>query len=319
MEGIALESHPSWKVKLDYPKPEPKPGRKKERKSPLGWIISFAIIIVAAIYLFRTLSSASSRAQFVPVDILAENATRNVESAATNEAYALLLNVPRTQTAAYYTSMPITQTQARITPTVTITPAITLTSTHTLTVVSIPVQIVDVANVPMVLVPGGGFTMGNNEVDNASPETSVELEPYYIDQFEVSNASYQTCVLAGACQPPTITSSQTPPDYYGPTIYTNYPVINLDWNMARTFCEWRGARLPTETEWGKAARGSESLNYPWGDLALCRFANYTAEEDSCIGDTQPVDRYMAGGSAYNVYNMAGNVAEWVESLFLPYP
>ncbi len=286
MEGIALESHPSWKVKLDYPKPEPKPGGKKERKSPLGWIISFAIIIVAAIYLFRTLSSASSRAQFVPVDILAENATRNVESAATNEAYALLLNVPRTQTAAYYTSMPITQTQARITPTVTITPTITLT------VVSIPVQIVDVA---------------------------VELEPYYIDQFEISNASYQTCVLAGACQPPTITSSQTPPDYYGPTIYTNYPVINLDWNMARTFCEWRGARLPTETEWEEAARGSESLNYPWGDLALCRFANYTAEEGSCIGDTQPVDRYMAGGSAYNVYNMAGSVAEWVESLFLPYP
>jgi len=55
--------------------------------------------------------------------------------------------------------MPITQTQARITPTVTITPTITLTSTHTSTVVSIPVQIVDVANVPMVLVPGGGFTM----------------------------------------------------------------------------------------------------------------------------------------------------------------
>ena len=157
--------------------------------------------------------------------------------------------------------------QGRITPTVTITPTITLT------VVSIPVQIVEVANVPMVLVPGDGFTMGNNEVDNTSPETSVEPEPYYIDQFEVSNASYQTCVLAGACQPPTITSSQIQPDYYGPTIYTNYPVINLDWNMARTFCEWRGARLPAEAEWEKAARGSESLNYPWGDLALCPFAN----------------------------------------------
>jgi len=324
MEGIELESHASWKVKFDYPISGTKLDGKQKRKLPLGMIMLILVATSSIIYLVGRFNKTSTNVNVVPVDVLAENATRNVESAstsvaATNEAYALLLAIPRTQTAEYYTAAPLTQTQAHITPTVTITPTITLTPTHTLTVVSRPVQIVDVGDVSMVLVPGGSFTMGNNAVDNARPESLIDLEPFYIDQFEVTNALYQKCVLADACQPPIVMSSQTQLNYYDSPLYANYPVINVDWNMAHAFCEWRGAHLPTEAEWEKAARGTESLSYPWGEVILCPYANYTSAEGACIGDTQPVNRYLASGSAYNVFNLAGNVAEWVESLYLSYP
>jgi len=171
----------------------------------------------------------------------------------------------------------------------------------------------------MVLVPGGSFMMGNADVVDASPVAWVELKPFYIDQFEVTNALYKKCEQAGVCQPPVINDSQTRANYYDSLEYANYPVINVDWYMARTFCAWRDARLPTEAEWEKAARGTRSSNYPWGDEILCPYANFTAPEGACIGETQPVDKYDAGKSMYDVYNMAGNVAEWVGSLHLPYP
>jgi len=328
MEAIELGNSAGWKTRFVYPDTGPKTSEVNTRRSPLGWIVSLGIILIAAVYLFRTLNDPFSRTQFIPVEILAENATQNIQSAATNRsgtktADLLSISIPRTQTAEYLTALPLTKTktdfEAHITHTATITPTITLTPTHTLTVVSNPGQIVSIGDVSMVLVPAGSFPMGDDGIEDASPETSVDLKPFYIDQYEVSNGSYRQCVLAEACQPPAIVDSQTRPNYYGLAAFANYPVINVDWNMARTYCEWRGARLPTEAEWEKAARGTDTRAYPWGDVLLCPFANYSPTDGACVGDTQLVDRYGAGGSPFNVYNMAGNVAEWVSSLYLPYP
>jgi formylglycine-generating enzyme required for sulfatase activity len=134
-----------------------------------------------------------------------------------------------------------------------------------------------------------------------------------MDVYEVTNASYQACINGGACLAPAVTASQTHADYFAN--FGDYPVINVDWFMAKAYCEWRGARLPTEAEWEKAARGTAGLLYPWGDDTGCFFANY----NNCAGDTSSVQKYIIGKSVYGIFNLAGNVLEWTSSLFMDYP
>ena len=191
--------------------------------------------------------------------------------------------------------------------------------------VGVPSVIPDSTNVPMVLIPEGQFTMGSDADDalaecqkyssdcdrsyyeDEEPPHTVSLSAFYIDKYEVTNALYADCVNAGACRPPTETSSDTRPSYYGNSEFDNFPVIYVDWNMAKTYCEWRGARLPTEAEWEKAARGTNGRTYPWGEELDKIYANYNID----IGDTTAVGSYEIGKSPYGVYDMAGNVWEWV--------
>ena len=118
-------------------------------------------------------------------------------------------------------------------------------------------EIADDFGVTMVFVPDGKFEMGStNGKPNESPVHTVSLDPYYIDKYEVTILSYKTCVNAGACQSP---------DYskFDEKEFENYPVVYVEWGMANSYCEWRGARLPTEAEWEKAARGTDGRTYPW--------------------------------------------------------
>jgi serine/threonine-protein kinase len=173
------------------------------------------------------------------------------------------------------------------------------------------------SDVPMIKIPSGEFTMGRyvppkDERKNEAPAHEVFLDDYSIDEYEVTNGDYKECVEAGVCEVPYILNASTSAsakEYYSDPDYADFPVIFVDWFMANEYCEWRGARLPTEAEWEKAARGSNNEHFPWGgqDTLSCAFARYGA----CGRDTVAVGSHPAGVSPFGVHDMAGNVWEWV--------
>ncbi|MCC7117924.1 MAG: SUMF1/EgtB/PvdO family nonheme iron enzyme [Anaerolineales bacterium] len=173
---------------------------------------------------------------------------------------------------------------------------------------SLPAEITDDKDIKMGLVPAGQFAMGsNNSEEDEKPLHLVYLDAFYMDIYEVTNAAYKACVKTGGCTPPQDIGSSTRDSYYGNSQFDNYPVVNVDWNQANAYCKWRDASLPTEAQWEKAARGTDGRTYPWGENSACGQANYA----SCIGDTTEVTGYESGKSPYGMYNMAGNVWEWV--------
>jgi formylglycine-generating enzyme required for sulfatase activity len=191
-----------------------------------------------------------------------------------------------------------------------------------------PAELTDPFGVEMVLIPAGKFRMGSDEGEaDEQPAHVVDLDAYYIDKYEVTNAHYKNCVLEGYCQPPQNTISYTRSSYYENSEFNQYPVIYVDWFMANTFCEWRAARLPTEAEWEKAARDGDGRIYPWGNNFDCTNGNFDDETkydpdvvsggENCDGypDTAPVGSYTLNESPYGVYDMAGNVWEWVSDWY----
>ena len=199
-------------------------------------------------------------------------------------------------------------------------------------------MITDNYGVPMILVPAGPFEMGADAdialvecrkfygscprdwFTSEEPVHSVMLDDYYIDQYEVTNACYAACVDEGVCNPPILTDDLSRGEYYGSSTYADYPVLFINWHGAQTYCQWRGARLPTEAEWEKAARGGlEGKFYPWGDTfdgervnfcdRNCEFSHANQDYDDGHKNTAPVGSYAPNG--YGLYDMAGNVWEWV--------
>jgi formylglycine-generating enzyme required for sulfatase activity len=180
-------------------------------------------------------------------------------------------------------------------------------------------EIKDQKNVTMVLIPAGEFTMGLDDSGDVGsrPAHKVSTDAFYIDKYEVTNAAYDACVYAVECRRPLQTGSATRNTYFNNEVFANYPVIYVDWKMAKAYCEWRGARLPTEAEWEKAARGMEDERiYPWGSTEKdCSLGNF----HGCNGDTAAVDQYENGQSVFGVYGMSGNVFEWTSTLSHLYP
>ena len=160
--------------------------------------------------------------------------------------------------------------------------------------------------VVQVLVPGGTFAMGSEDGDSDErPIHDVTLDGFWIDRTEVTNAQYEECVAAGACNRSGYADDS---DFNG----RDYPVVGVSWYDAKAYCEWAGGRLPTEAEWEYAARGPGAFTYPWGrEFPICLRTQF----DLCDSATIPVGSRPAGESWVGAQDMAGNVWEWVSDWY----
>jgi formylglycine-generating enzyme required for sulfatase activity len=164
----------------------------------------------------------------------------------------------------------------------------------------------------MAEVPAGEFIMGSNERwDDEAPEHVSSTGAFYIDLNEVTNTDYKKFVTA--------TEKTSPfhwPEGNIPKGKENHPVVYVSWFDANEFCAWAGKRLPTEQEWEKAARGEDGLIYPWGNEWSLDKSNNPYKNST---GTEPIGSYPEGRSPYGLYDISGNVWEWVDSYYLAHP
>lgn len=205
----------------------------------------------------------------------------------------------------------------------------------------------------MVRIPSGEFRMGlaadSGGLPDEQPERAVFLGAFSMDRFEVTNEAYFRFVSRTGHRMPensnpaaTLWKDGAPmPDI------ERHPVVNVSWTDADAYCRWAGKRLPTEAEWEKAARGTDGRRYPWGnhwDVSLANSASYwtgrtiefgsgadweafwvkgegarIAKEKGLKGEvlTMPVGSFPAATSYDGLFDMAGNVSEWVQDWYDP--
>ena len=163
----------------------------------------------------------------------------------------------------------------------------------------------------MALVPAGEFTMGSVTGDaDEQPVHRVYVEAFAMDRYQVSVGQYAKFLES--------TSQAAPPDWsiMNKAPHQKRPVVNVVWADAEAYCTWAGKRLPTEAEWEKAARGTDGRIYPWGNELPTGFrANSMKEKWSNHWVLMPVGMYEEGKSPYGIYDMAGNVWEWVSDWY----
>jgi formylglycine-generating enzyme required for sulfatase activity len=235
-----------------------------------------------------------------------------------------------------------------------------------------------VTEVEMVLIPAGEFIRGSNKVDDSGmkerygfpndlyldehPEHKLNLDEFYIDVYEVTNALYKEYILHTKRMMPfqwinsgySMTEAQMQAmdveklrmlgaDFFKLDMDTRamdkpalikamlelqktldqFPVGNISWFDAKTYCQWREARLPTEAEWEKAARGTSANEYPWGNQWDANITNTgddaQVENEQWENGIAPVGSYPNNRSPYGVYDMSGNVWEWVDDWYDAYP
>ena len=208
-------------------------------------------------------------------------------------------------TSTFETIIPTVTPANEALPTVAISPAPEFVNQHTS-----PVD-----GMPQVYIPAGIFHMGGMDVrraPNEIPDHDVQLDAYWMDQLEVTNAMFALCISSGGCTPPQSFRSQRRADYFNNPEFKDYPVVYVTWGQAKTYCEWADRRLPTEAEWERAARGDDFRTFPWGEnKADGNLTNF----NMLVGDTSRVGTYPAGASPFGVLDMAGNVAEWVNDFY----
>ncbi len=187
----------------------------------------------------------------------------------------------------------------------------------------------DALGIQQVWVPAGAFLMGSNhaeelavplwatrEPSSEAPQHRVEITSgFWLDKFEVTNAAFQAFVDAGGYTDEAVWSPEgwdwlshqivRPPRGCEGTA-PDQPRACITWYEAQAYAHWRGGRLPTEAEWEYAARGLDSLTYPWGEAWDPSLANVVDSQASL-----PVGSFPGGASWVGALDMSGNLMEWV--------
>jgi formylglycine-generating enzyme required for sulfatase activity len=164
----------------------------------------------------------------------------------------------------------------------------------------------------MVQIPEGPFTMGSNEGDpDEAPEHQVYLKGFYLDQKEVTQEEYMRFAKMTKRATPRI---EVFDDDQSKVLKPGLAAMSVSWDEAAAYCKWAGKRLPTEAEWEKAGRGESKRKYPWGNEFVTNAANVDGSEDG-YKYLAPPGSFDAGRSPYGLYDMTGNVAEWVEDSY----
>lgn len=162
----------------------------------------------------------------------------------------------------------------------------------------------------MVYLPGGKFTMGRNDGSpDEGPAHEVVVEPFFLDQHEVTNQEYRKFIDATGWKAPKHwkLNGSFPPEE------ASFPVTHVTWEDAASYAKWANKRLPTEAEWEYAARGgSREYLYPWGNQWQPGNANVDHKDQN---KPAPVGSFDRDVSPFGVYDMAGNVSEWVQDYY----
>jgi formylglycine-generating enzyme required for sulfatase activity len=215
----------------------------------------------------------------------------------------------------------------------------------------------------MVYVPAGEFQMGSTEsqsqaavdqcvangfeqgdcedsLDDEKPAHTVSLDGFWIDKHEVTNAQFAAFLNEkGNQEEGGVTWLELGSDdclieesggeFQPKSGYAYHPVVLVSWYGARAYAEWVGGQLPSEAEWGYAARGPEGQIYPWGNEfdgtrlnfcdVNCAYDWRATGYDDGYEETAPVGSFPDGASWCGALDMAGNVWEWTRSLYEVYP
>jgi len=174
----------------------------------------------------------------------------------------------------------------------------------------------------------GDFCMGCQELEGVYcnedelPYHKIYLKTYKIDQYEVTAASFKECVKDGGCKKKHIYLDESVNCNYNVAGKENYPMNCINWLGAEEYCKWKGKRLPTEAEWEKAARGIDGRMYPWNSSTFgCKFSvvdpdEFINDNEGCaLNKTWSIGLLATGISPYGLYDMSGNVMEWVSDYY----